>query len=122
MAVIAVVDDEQAWRDLFSEALTAAGHTVATFSGGVAVPHQVAAKGPDLIVLDIRMYPSGREILRSLRQLLPGTPVLVVSTYGGYRDDPDFASAAAFLEKSPDTGRLLETVDALLRHAPSASG
>jgi DNA-binding NtrC family response regulator len=122
MALIAVVDDEQVWRDLFGEALGAAGYTVATFPGGAGAAREVAARRPDLVVLDIRMYPSGREVLRAIRQLLPGTPAVVVSTYGGYRDDPDFATAAAFLEKSSDTSRLLHTVERLLRSAPAASG
>jgi DNA-binding NtrC family response regulator len=120
MALIAVVDDEKVWRDLLGEALTSAGHEVVAFAGGAGTPREIAARRPALVILDIRMYPSGREILRAVRRLLPGTPAVVVSTYGGYRDDPDFAAAAAFVEKTSDAGRLLETVNAILRRAASA--
>lgn len=115
MSLIAVIDDEQVWRDLFSEALASAGHAVATSSGGASAAREIAARRPDLVILDIRMYPSGREVLRALRQLIPATPVVVVSTYGGYRDDPDFACASAFVEKASDPGPLLQAVGAVLR-------
>jgi len=111
MADILVVDDEQAWRDLFTELLESKGHTVRAVENGVLALGEIKRKRPELTILDIRMSPSGRDLLRSIRRLMPDMPVVVCSSYGGYRDDPDFSKVDAYVVKSTDMDELLEAID-----------
>ena len=111
MADILVVDDEQSWRDLFTELLETTGHTVRAVENGVLALDEIKRRKPDLTILDIRMSPSGRDLLRSVRRLMPDMPVVVCSSYGGYRDDPDFSKVDAYVVKSTDMGELLEAID-----------
>jgi len=119
MADILVVDDEQSWRDLFTELLETTGHTVRAVENGVLALDEIKHRKPDLTILDIRMSPSGRDLLRSVRRLMPDMPVVVCSSYGGYRDDPDFSKVDAYVVKSTDMGELLEAIDnTLARRQP----
>jgi DNA-binding NtrC family response regulator len=114
MIDILVVDDEQAWRDLFTELLENAGYTVRTVENGVLALDEIKRRKPDLTILDIRMSPSGRDLLRSVRRLMPEMPVVVCSSYGGYRDDPDFSKVDAYVVKSTDMEELLRAIDKTL--------
>ena len=117
MARIAAVDDEREWLELYAEGLGDAGHEVQTFISGREAVSAIAADPPDLVVLDIRMGPSGREVLKSIRQVNRDLPVVMSSAYGGYRGDHDFATANAFVEKSPDLKELIAAVNAILDRA-----
>jgi len=111
---IIVVENESKWRQLFEDVLTAAGYRVRGYENGSEALEDIADDGCDLVILDIRMSPSGREVLRSIRRNRPELPVIVASSYAGYRDDPDFENAAAFWAKSADTGELVKAVSAVL--------
>jgi DNA-binding NtrC family response regulator len=114
LAGIIAVDDERDWLDLYAERLGEAGHTVLTFEDGLRAFEEIKQKLPDLVILDIRMCPSGRDMLRAIRRAWPGLPVVVSSSYGGYRDDPDFAAVSAFVDKSPDLAAMLEAINGIL--------
>ena len=114
MAKILIVDDEAEWREAYRDCLTDAGYTVVTFENGHEALKHIQAHGCDLAVLDVRMSPGGQEVLRSIRDIRPDLPVVVASSYAGYRDDPDFRGAAAFLDKSPRVSELLHAVRAVL--------
>jgi len=114
MAKILIVDDEAEWREAYRECLTDAGHSVIAFGNGHEALKHIETHGCDLVVLDVRMSPSGREVLRSIRRIRPDLPVVVASSYAGYRDDPDFRGAAAFLDKSPRMSDLPQVVQAVL--------
>lgn len=116
MTAIVVIDDEKEWLELYGEGLGANGHAVRTFGDGRAALLDMDLEVPDVVVLDIRMAPSGRDVLRSIRRRWPGLPVVVASSYVGYRDDPDFAfdRVDAFLEKSTDLTELFGTIEYVL--------
>lgn len=114
MADILVVDDEKKWRELYTETLENAGHSVRSCDNGVTALVEIKHRKPELVSLDIRMSPTGRDILRSLKRVMPNLPVVIASAYAGYQDDPEFAAANAFVEKSPDTSRYMEVVNSLL--------
>ena len=114
MADILAVDDEKEWLELYAEGLGSVGHTVRTFGDGQAALNEMGRDLPDLVVLDIRMAPSGRQVLAMIRRYWPDLPVVVSSAYGGYRDDPDFTKASAFIDKSTDLSGLIWAIDTVL--------
>jgi len=114
MADVLVVDDEETWRELYVERLTAAGHDVRAARDGSEALEEMRTKVAEIVVLDIRMSPSGRHLLRSIMLFWPGVPVVVSSAYGGYRGDADFMKATAFVEKTPDLGELVDAIAGIL--------
>ena len=121
MAFIIAIDDQEEWRQLHEQVLSGAGHTVHAFADGRTVLRSVDAR-PDVIVLDLRMYPTGRQLLGSLRRKWRGVPIVICSAYDGFRDDPDFHDVAAFVAKSSDGGELLRAVQSALAPGVAASG
>lgn len=122
MADIVIVDDSKLWLELYERSLTAAGHRCRSFKNGSDALKEIDQRGADLVILDIRMSPSGREVLKSLQAGFPDLPVIVNTSYAGYRDDPDFQSATAFIVKSTDTTLLLEAVDRILIECSERAG
>jgi len=120
MAYILAVDDEPDWLALYAETLGGAGHSVRTYTNGQVAFNEMGESRPDLVILDLRMAPSGRQLLWMIRRYWPGVPVIVSSAYGGYRDDPDFRSVDAFVEKSTDLTELVGAVDSILGGKESA--
>ena len=114
MADVLVVDDEETWRELYVERLSAAGHDVRAADDGNEALEEMRARIPDIVVLDIRMAPSGRHLLRSIMLFWPEVPVVVSSAYGGYRGDADFMKATAFVDKTADLGELVEAIAGIL--------
>jgi len=114
MADVLVVDDEETWRELYMERLSTAGHDVRAAGDGKEALEEMRARIPDIVVLDIRMAPSGRHLLRSIMLFWPEVPIVVSSAYGGYRGDADFMKATAFVEKTADLGELVEAIARIL--------
>ncbi len=122
MADVLVVDDEVTWRDLYVERLSAAGYEVRTAGDGEEALEEMRTRIPDIVVLDIRMAPSGRHLLRSIMLFWPEVPVVVSSAYGGYRGDADFMKATAFVDKTASLGELVEAIAGILgaKHGPGS--
>jgi len=114
VAKILVVDDEPDWLELSRETLEDLGHEVTAVGDPVEILEAVVRGRPDVVVLDIRMPISGRLMIESVRRNRPGVPVIVHTAYGGYRNDPDFAVASAFVVKSTDFKGLVAAVDGVL--------
>jgi DNA-binding NtrC family response regulator len=124
MADVLVVDDEETWRELYVERLSDAGHDVRAAGDGNEALEEMRTRIPDIVVLDIRMAPSGRHLLRSIMLFWPEVPVVVSSAYGGYRGDADFMKATAFVDKTVDLGELVEAIAGILgaRHGTGSQG
>ena len=114
MADILAIDDEQEWLELYAERLAEMGHVVKTYSNGQVALNEMGQNLPDLVILDLRMAPSGRQMLWMIRRYWPGVPVIISSAYAGYKGDPDYAGVDAFLEKSTDLTELVGAVEYVL--------
>ena len=122
MADVVAIDDEPEWLQLYEHALAEQGHSVRAVADGNEALRELAERPPDAVILDIRMAPSGRDIMRRIRRQWPGVPVIVSSAYAGYRNDPDFERADAFLVKSANVGELVEAVAHVLGRRSAAAG
>ena len=123
-AVILLVEDDEAVRDVVARMLAALGHTVLQAEGSEAAASLAARPHPrvELLLTDVVLRgPNGKDAAKRIRELVPETPVLFMS---GYTEDVavrhvELEAGMAFIAK-PFTGEelalrvseLLETRDA----------
>ena len=84
MAKVLVVDDDRVVADMYSLALSRAGHEVLVANDGLAGLQLASTAQPDLVFLDIRMPKmDGIEVLRNLKSVnrTKGIPVVMLSNY-----------------------------------------
>jgi nitrogen regulation protein NR(I) len=78
-----IVDDDSQLRQSFDKLLTEEGHTVRTASTGEAAIAIVRECVPDLVVMDVRLPGmSGLETFRTIREIEPKLPVIVMTAFG----------------------------------------
>lgn len=111
-----VVDDNVEFAENVAEILTDAGADVCVAAEGTAALEQVKRTRFDGVVTDMKMPGiSGAELLRQVRGVDPGVPVVLLSAWA---PDKQLSEAKrlgllAFLSKASDPPRLLD----LLEHA-----
>ncbi|HWN71097.1 MAG TPA: response regulator, partial [Haliangium sp.] len=101
---ILVVDDEVGIRDTIGRFLEGEGYDVAFSSNGMDALDQVAARHPDLILLDLMMPGmNGREFIAALRDELKLTriPVLVMTGMHGLPPHQAIALGASDVVEKP---------------------
>jgi len=83
MGKILIVDDDPQLRQSFEKLLTTEGHTVQTAATGEAAVKLVQTNPPDLVIMDIRMPGmSGLEAFRTIHDLEPKVPVIIMTAFG----------------------------------------
>ncbi|MHB0705220.1 PAS domain-containing protein [Roseomonas mucosa] len=98
---ILLVDDEPLVRDVLAETLSDAGHSLVCAEGPAeALRHLRDGERPDLLVTDFAMPGgmTGLDLLRAVRDILPGLPALLVT---GYAESDTVAGVAQALEGGP---------------------
>ena len=79
---ILVVDDDLSSREAVARILAEEGYDAAVAADGEEASGLLASFCPDLVVTDLEMPRlDGRGLLRRVRQLRPGTPVILVSAH-----------------------------------------
>lgn len=111
-----VVDDNLEFAENVAEILTDAGADVCVAAEGKSALDQVKHTRFDVVVTDMKMPGlSGAELLRQVRGVDPGVPVVLLSAWAQdtQLDEVRRMGLLAFLSKASGTPRLLE----LLEHA-----
>jgi DNA-binding NtrC family response regulator len=84
---VLVVDDQQDIRWLLTEILKDAGYGVSVAIDGKQALEMVGNHPPDLVLLDVRMPGlDGFAVLRNMKQIHPGLPVIMLTAYGEVAD------------------------------------
>lgn len=120
MATILVIDDNQKLLDMLRRTLNYEGYCVLTAADGRAALDQVAAHGPDLLVLDWLMPElDGIEVVTRLRSAADETPILMLTARDAveHRVHGLASGADDYLIKPFAPAELLARVQALLRRA-----
>jgi two-component system, response regulator, stage 0 sporulation protein F len=113
---ILVVEDEEGLRLLYEEELKAEGYEVLTAKNGREAVQQLEDGKPDLIILDIVMpVMDGMEALGRIVGKERKIPIIINTSYPGYREDFMSWAADAYVMKSSDLGGLKEKVRSLLK-------
>ncbi len=111
-----VVDDNVAFAENVAEILTDAGAEVSVATGADAALEHIKSTRFDGLVTDMRMPGvSGAELLRQIRTLDPGIPVVLLSAWAqdAQLDEAKRWGLLAFLSKASGMVKLLD----LLEHA-----
>ena len=99
---ILVVDDDEGVRDAIKLTLEYEGYTCLFARSGQEGLDRVAADGPDLVLLDVKMPGmDGLEVLRRMRERGDSAPVIVISGHGTISTAVEATKQGAFtfLEK-----------------------
>ncbi len=122
-----IVDDEPRIRDLLREHFEALGCRVRGVPSGEQALTSVAAKPPQLILLDLKLEDEmdGFEVLQRVKTLYPSLPVIVIT--GTYNDEATEQrvremGAVACLHKPLQLPLLHRHIAALAQVAPQANG
>ena len=112
---ILLVEDEESLRLLYKEELESAGYEVLTAPNGKEALRQLDKGKPDLIILDIVMpVMNGMEALEQIMGRERTIPIIIHTSYPGYREDFMSWAADAYVSKSSDLGELKKKVKELL--------
>jgi DNA-binding response OmpR family regulator len=113
---ILLVEDEEGLRILYEEELKAEGYEVILAQNGKEAIRQLEEIRPDLIILDIVMpVMDGMEALGQIMGRERKIPIVLHTSYPGYREDFMSWAADAYVTKSSDLRELKETVRELLK-------
>jgi two-component system response regulator PilR (NtrC family) len=94
---ILIVEDETVLRESLAELLAEEGHIIKQAENG-KVAYELILKEPvDLVLTDVRMPEmDGLTLLGHLRQILPQTPVIIITAYGTVESAVTAVRAGAF--------------------------
>jgi DNA-binding NarL/FixJ family response regulator len=114
---VLIADDQRVVREGLATIVGGFPHTevVGLAGDGVEALELVEARGPDVVLMDLRMpRMDGVEATRALRQRHPGIPVVVLTTFG---DDESVmaalsAGAAGYLTKDAARDDIRRALDA----------
>ena len=122
-ASILIIDDAAEVRAWLSETLAEAGFRVQAVPTGKAAVGALAEGVVDLILTDVYMPDmDGIEVLRTMRRIAPGVPVLMMSGQGNAefnaRPTADLLGAVGWLTKPFSNSAVIQAVrDALAAKA-----
>ncbi|MCX8155590.1 MAG: response regulator [Verrucomicrobiae bacterium] len=123
MKHILIIDDEAPVREVLGRALTRQTYRVTQAANAAEARQAVQQQRPDLIITDLQMEDTdGLELVRELKNLAPGVPVLLLT---GVIFDPEVVEKTirhrveGYLEKTVPLQRVLEEVRRLLTLPPA---
>jgi two-component system, OmpR family, response regulator MprA len=117
---ILIVDDDRPLRDALRRTLVLGGYDTLQAGDGQDALAQVAAEGPDAVVLDVGLPDiDGLEVSRRLRAAGNRIPILMLTARDAVGDRIDGLDAGAddYLVKPFDVGELKARLRALLRRS-----
>jgi len=121
---VMIVDDDAEMRALLRDALEREGFHVREQPAGDQLIPLVGEWNPDAVVLDKEMVGSnGLDLLRDIRRRHPGTPVVLVTAFGGAEVEAEALKlgAAYYMDKPFRVSRLLDVLRSVAGRAGSKS-
>jgi len=101
MATILIVDDQPYMKELFSGDLIDEGHQVVWVGDAKSVRKCLDIFLPDMVLLDLYLKGfDGWEVLHDIKNWNPNMPVLIVTAYDSFMDDPRVSQADGYIVKS----------------------
>jgi len=116
--VVHIIDDDEGLRESLAFLLRSAAFRVNSFESAKAFLDELPHAAPGCVITDVRMPDmSGIELLRRLKELKIGVPVIVITGHGdvALAVEAMKIGAADFFEKPFDDDLLVASVRAALR-------
>jgi DNA-binding response OmpR family regulator len=123
MAKILIVDDQRSVREVLSEELVSEGYRVATAGDARSISERIGFSQPDVVLLDL--YLDGIEgfgVLHDIKAQHPDLPVIILTAYDSYADDPRLSQADGYVIKNIDLDELKGKIADVLRGKASRQG
>ncbi len=120
MATLLLVEDDPLVRDMLTQILQRASHTVITAADGEAAVELLKTHTPDILITDIIMpKKSGITLITEIKSKHPELEIIAISGGGrldpsGYLDLSESLGASVSFEKPIDNASLLMTIDLLV--------
>jgi DNA-binding NtrC family response regulator len=117
---ILIVDDDREMRRVLAEFLEGEGFEVTQASDAVETLERIREMPCDVVVLDKNLPDwSGVDILPTVRTLVPGTPVVVITAFGDARTHDEAFTRGAYdlLLKPFSLDDLLDVLNRALDHS-----
>ena len=124
MPQVLVIDDTKNIRIMLTQCLEFEGYTVTTASNGAEALELLSRRGFDLIFLDVRMPEiSGTAVLRQMRQMGVGTPVIMITAFGTVKNAVECTQlgAVAYLQKPFTENKIKQVLEEVLPFKPERS-
>ena len=97
---ILIIDDQTNLQELFSKELRDEGYRVFSISEAEALAGFLNAQRPDLVLLDLYLNGTkGWDVLHDIKTVYPQLPVLIVTAYDNYTNDPRLSEADGYVIK-----------------------
>jgi CheY-like chemotaxis protein len=119
MAKILVIDDELGIRNLLDTLLRRKGYDVILADSGQKGLDLFRREHPDVVVLDLKMPEmDGLTVLRQIRSLEPGKPVIILTGYGTGEAEQQVRALGVteYVEKEFSMHLLGDSLKRLLNH------
>jgi CheY-like chemotaxis protein len=98
---ILIVDDQPHMQELLSEELKNMGCEVESVGDAKSVRRCFEDSSPDLVLLDLYLKGfDGWDVLKDIKRWRPRVPVLIVTAYDGFKNDPRASQADGYVVKS----------------------
>lgn len=120
MAKILLVEDDNLVRDMLTQVLQRASHTVNVAANGEEATESLRKEAPDIMITDIIMpKKSGITLISEVKNRHPNLEIIAISGGGrldptGYLDLSESLGASVSFEKPIDNNALLMAIDLLL--------
>ncbi|MBW1741610.1 MAG: response regulator [Deltaproteobacteria bacterium] len=123
MTKILIVDDQPCVRKLLSEELVCEGYRVVSVGDAESVIRHLRYSQPELVLLDLYLDgPNGFELLCDIKRQDPHLPVLIVTAYDSFVDDPRLSQADGYVIKSINLDELKQKIADVLRQKSALQG
>ncbi len=115
MKTILIIDDQPCIRELISEELSIRGYRTYGIGDAESAWKHLRFSQPDLVLLDLYLDgPEGFEVLNQIKRRYPHLPVIILTAYDTFLDDPRLSQADGYVLKSIRFHKLREEIDHVL--------
>jgi DNA-binding response OmpR family regulator len=119
MCRVLIIDDQPYMGEVLGEDLGEDGHEVRCVGDSAEVMDALQQFRPDIVLLDLFLGGfEGWSLLSKIKQEDPVLPVLIVTAYDTYKEDPRAALADGYVIKNFETDELKSTINATLNQSP----
>jgi DNA-binding response OmpR family regulator len=123
MSKILIVDDQLCMQQLLTAELTLEGYHVASSGDAESAKRRLLSLRPDVVILDLYLGgPDGFDLFEDIKMKYPDLPVIILTAYDSYRDDPRLSQADGYVIKSIILDELKGKIADVLGRKPAPEG